>query len=81
MNKHEFDIVQQIWQAIFGVSGTGEDGMVGDFKELKGDTKELKNLLINLNGKVRSNRTWIVALRWLVGLLIVGLITGQFGVW
>lgn len=67
-NRPNKELVRETHQAVFGVPGTDEKGMVGDIREIK-------ELIIQQNGRYRrlSNRVW-----YLIGALSVG--GGAFGI-
>lgn len=58
--------VQEVHQAVLGVPGTEDKGLVGDIKEVKGDVK-------NQNGRVRRNSARIAIIAGvLAGLGVLG---------
>lgn len=59
--------VQAIHQALLGLEGTDDKGLVGDFKELKGDVKKQ-------NGRVLNNTKKI----WYI-LGVLGIVGGAAG--
>lgn len=51
---------------------------------LYGEVRDMKKLQKQINGTVKSDHAWVCALKWVVGLLFLGmiaLITGQIGIW
>ena len=51
MEKTQRELLLETWQAMYGVPGTEEKGMVGDVKIIIGH-------LSTLNGQVGRNTTW-----------------------
>ena len=69
--------IRDVHIVLLGIPGSEAMGLYGE-------VRDAKKLLKELNGTVKSDHAWLCALRWMVGLVFVGLlacITGQIGIW
>ena len=57
--KEEMQVIRETHQALLGVKGTGDKGLVGDFQEFK---KEVITRLDKQNGRITKNKLMIVGL-------------------
>jgi len=72
------EILQELYQVIIGISGNpDENGLIGDVREIK------EQMLI-INGRTRSNEVRSKVNRWAVGsiwALLLGVISKVVGWW
>jgi len=53
--KTNKELIQEVWQGIYGVENTEENGMIGDLKDLKAYVKKQNNRITKLEIKVYSS--------------------------
>lgn len=87
-NEQIYREVQGFKIVLLGVPDTEDMGLYGEFRDMKKSQKDMLAKIITrldaLNGTVKSDHAWVCALKWVVGLLFIGMlaiITGQIGVW
>lgn len=78
--KTQKKMMQEVHQGLFGVEGTDDKGMVGDFKDLRIHVKERG---LNVNGRIDEVHNRITKLSTKVWLIIglLGSSGGGVGIW
>ena len=67
MTDEEFKLLREVHQGLYGVKGTEEKGLLGDFKDLSDEFKT----------HCKDNDKTKTVLYWLIGVLIgAGVLTG-----
>ena len=61
------DVIREIWQGMYGVKGTSDNGMVED-------VKVIKSHLSILNGAVKTNTAWRKIIAGVGGTSLLALI-------
>jgi len=76
-NEHLYQEIIKIKTVLLGVPESEDMGLYGEVRDMKKLQKEM-------NGTVKNDHAWLCALKWVVGLLFIGLLvslSGQIGVW
>ena len=76
-NEHLHRQIGEVKIVLLGVPDSEDMGLYGEVKDIKKLVKEM-------NGMVKGDHAWVMALKWIVGLLILGVgacLTGYMGVW
>ncbi len=68
--KTQKQLTQEIWQGMYGVDGTEDKGLIGDFKELRVDYGEFKKFT---NGRLNKMSTrFKILVSFLIGSGVLG---------
>jgi len=76
-NEQLYREIRELKVVLLGVEGTKDMGLYGE-------VRDMVKLQKQMNGTVKSDHAWVMAIKWVVGLLALGVgacITGYLGVW
>lgn len=76
-NEQLYSEIRELRVVLLGVPETEDMGLYGE-------VRDMVKLQKKMNGTVKTDHAWVCALKWVTGLLFIGMlaiITGQIGVW
>ena len=76
-NEQLYQEIRELRTVLLGVPESEDMGLYGK-------VKDMVKLQEKMNGTVKNDHAWLCALKWVVGLLFIGLLvslSGQIGVW
>jgi hypothetical protein len=75
-NQQIYNEVRELRTVLLGVPDTEDMGLYGEVKDTRKLVKEINGTVKADHEQVTRNTTWICALRWVVGLIILAFISG-----